>query len=312
MKKRLSTGRTGTWGEKMIKKNTRAGISSVLVLGVIAVLLTIVVPLVSRTVVDIRITKQQEDQARAFSVAETGLEQAMVAGGTEAGEIDGIKYEVTKATVGGAGNFYAYPKVVERDSPVFIWLVEHDDDGNFDPESSPLADIGNAYRGSTLDFYWGEPGMQPSVEKTPALEATLYYLRSGEYRAQRFALDPNSSRRRSENSFDWLNPSAVTTRDGYAFRQRVTVPCFGSNTVCLAVSLRLLYNFDKSHPVAIAGAGTNQIPLQGQCFQSLAKSGEEGETGIASRVERCLFYRAFPSIFNFGVFAGGEIEKGSR
>ncbi len=149
MKRRLSTGRTGTWGKKMIKKNTQVGISSVLVLGVIAVLLTIVVPLVSRTVVDIRITKQQEDQARAFSVAETGLEQAMVAGGTE-GEIDGIKYEVTKATVGGASNFYAYPKVVERDSPVFVWLVKHNDNGNFDPESSPLTDITNAYRGSLL------------------------------------------------------------------------------------------------------------------------------------------------------------------
>ncbi|MGB9585898.1 MAG: hypothetical protein ACPL7A_00585, partial [Anaerolineales bacterium] len=61
-----------------MKKNS--GQALLIILLVMAVGLTIGLAVISRSVTDIRISRQEEESARMFSVAEAGIEEALKAG----------------------------------------------------------------------------------------------------------------------------------------------------------------------------------------------------------------------------------------
>jgi hypothetical protein len=294
------------WAVVEMERKNQQGISTVLILGIIAVLVTLVIPLVSQTVVDVRISKQQEEQARAFSIAETGLEKALI-GEADPGvpyEVGDITYRVARAGKGG-GEVFIYPKNVERDSPITVWLMEHQG-VDFDSQAS-LDTGGDRYQAPTIDFYWGEPGTPSSEEQTPAVEVTLFYQDSlGNFEIEKYPFDPHVIRRGS-NRFDLAEsggPYFLEEREFQFRKTGVSLSCTMGN-VCYALRLRLLYN-DTPQPIAIEGVGDN-IPRQGECFQSVATV---ETSGITSRLERCSFYKDFPSIFDFVLYSSSNLEKG--
>ncbi|MBN1263270.1 MAG: hypothetical protein JW991_02845 [Candidatus Pacebacteria bacterium] len=289
-----------------------SGASAIIVLGVVAVLVSIVVPLLSQTVVDVRITKQQEEQARAFSVAETGLERALVGGALPTGTVDNIHYEVTELGRGDASN-YVYPRSVEKEMPITIWLAEHEG-SVFDSEADLIMNPGPAerYNAGVIDFYWGNPGTSEASDQTPALEATLYYylINPGPapdyYQVKRYAFDPYGNRRLS-NSFtepDDIDGGNTIDSQEFQFYHHVSdLPCVGQNR-CYALRLRLLYNDNQAHMVGLSGSGN--IPRQGVCKESVATV---LTSQVTSRLQRCVFYRDFPSLFDFVLYTGGDLTK---
>lgn len=62
-------------------RSGQSGQALLLVLLSMAVVLTIVLSILSRSVTDIAVTSRDEEALRAFSAAEAGVEQALVAGG---------------------------------------------------------------------------------------------------------------------------------------------------------------------------------------------------------------------------------------
>lgn len=263
-----------------------------------AVLVTIVVPLISRTVVDVAITRQQEEQARAFSVAETGLERVLVGeAGAESGTIGDIDYTVTK-TGKGEDALFIYPKRLERDFPVTVWLIEHTG-ADFSPEAA-IDFGGSRYTEGQIIFAWGAPGTPADAEDTPALEATLFYEEGGNVKVEKFAYNPNTTK---GDGFD----SAVIGNfsvggENFAFQAGAVVDCDLGRT-CYALRVRLLYS-DEAQPLAIEGE--SELPRQGLCYQSRATL---ASSGVTSRVERCVFYKTFPSIFDFAVYSGSNLQK---
>ena len=94
----------------------QSGQALLIILLVMAVGLTVALAIVSRSVTDIRISRQEEESARAFSAAEAGIEQALIGGeGDYSIESEGETITAHVSQVGqGGGQTFIFPGQVQR------------------------------------------------------------------------------------------------------------------------------------------------------------------------------------------------------
>jgi hypothetical protein len=257
---------------------------------ILAVGLTAGLAIVSRSVTDIRISQQEEESARALSLAEAGIEKALIdptilSGGDV---VSGVNYTVTQEILGNDTEFdFGEGRFAAGDTQT-VWLVGHsgEDINRSDP-----------YLGSQIEVFWGNKGTPRNLATTPALEATFIYY-DGVYKIARYALDPNSVGRPSQNSFNSSinNPSVALGE----FSKILTVP-----VTTYALRLKLLYN-NIPHNLGIRAVGSVTIPEQGSCYTSTATV---QNSGITRSVKQCNFFKAPPEIFDYVLFSGGDLVK---
>ncbi len=129
------------------------------VLLVMVVLLTVGLAVVSRSVTDIRISKEVEEASRAFAAAEAGIEDVLkretITAGSETIPIGDLETEVTVTTTNSFG------AKIERNETASVAL--------------------DGFTGTGLDVNWSNSG----------LELTLFYDFGG-YKIARWALDDGS------------------------------------------------------------------------------------------------------------------------
>ena len=273
-------------------KNLRnqRGQALLIVVLVMAVALTIGLAVVSRSITDIKISRQEEESSRVFSVAEAGIEEALKLGSGTSGAISEISYTVSETAQGG-GREFVFPATINAGDTQTVWLVEHDNDGN-------LTETGR-YTGNTIDLYWGNENQDPNQSTTPALEVSVIYKEGTSYKLTRGAFDPNSSRR-NDNSFDEADVGSYSI-GGKTFRFRklgFTLP----GGIPYALRLRLLYNNDQAQILGIAG--TSNFPSQGKCYESTASL---STSGITRKVQQCQFHKTPPGIFDYVLFSEGDL-----
>lgn len=274
------------------------GQALVIILLVLAVALTVVLSVVSRSVTDIAITTKEEDASRAFSAAEAGVEEALITGADVADvSIGEAKYSVDVEDLAVGGREFPYPEKISAGDAATVWFISHAPDGSL---TCPTC-----YTGSSMKVCWGEPGTRNGSSDTPALEAATFYKTSGgEYRVARAAFDPNATRR-ADNSFSTpslANGSCSIAGQNYAFATNVSFS--GFNTGLQLSHLRLLYNTDRPHSVG-ATVPSGQLPSQGKKIQSTGTAGE-----ATRKVEVYELFSDLPPIFGLGVFTGsGGISK---
>lgn len=272
-------------------KKFESGQALLVVLLVMAVGLTISLAIVSRSLTDIKISQQEEESARAFSVAEAGLEEALKMGAGTTGTIGDVTYQVTEVAQGGEKEF-VFPKRVARDDAQTIWLVGHNAESQPDPSIS-------SYDETTIEIYWGNEGAEIN-DATPALEAILIYQDGGDYQVARFPFDPNGGRR-ATNQFGGASiGSYELAGTNFQFKQTINFPSADSY---YALRLRLIYN-DESQVLGVKGEAN--LPDQGNCYDSTATI---ETTGITRRVQQCRLYKAPSGIFDYVLFSGGDLTK---
>jgi len=283
-------------------KNLRnqRGQALLIVVLVMAVALTIGLAVVSRSITDIKISRQEEESARVFSVAEAGIEEALKLGSGTSGTIgEGealIGYTVSETGQGG-GTEFVFPAINAGDTQT-VWLVEHDNDGN-------LTETGR-YTGNTIDLYWGNENQDPNQSTTPALEVSVIYKEGTSYKLTRGAFDPNSSRR-NDNSFDEADVGSYSI-GGKTFRFRKLGFTLPGGTP-YAVRLRLIYNLDQAQILGVAdnnADGAQNFPSQGKCYESTASL---STSGITRKVQQCQFHKTPPGIFDYVLFSEGGLTK---
>jgi hypothetical protein len=274
-------------------KDKNSGQALLIGLLVVAVALTVGLSIISRSITDIRISQQEEESARVFSVAEAGIEASLKAGEATSVTIGEIEASVEPSTMGGSSEFVFPTEVVEGESQT-IWLMGHAPDGELNPV--------DPYGGSQLGFYWGNQGKNSNEDDTPALEVAVFYQDvSGEYLVQRGAFDPNSSRT-SLNGFEIAQTSGCQNGGTtYAFCK--TSYALPAGTL-YAVRMKLIYNSDEAHLLGISGNGN--FPSQGTCFVSTATN---TVSGITRKVEHCQFYPSLAGIFDYALFSEGNLVK---
>jgi len=274
-------------------KNNQNGQAVLIVLLIMTVILTIGLSVVSRSVTDIKISQQTQEAARAFWVAQAGLEKAIKANaGISSDSLNDIDYTVSKATLGG-GNEFVFPEKVKANETVTLWFVGHD-------ESTGLIDTGVSFK-DKITLYWGnesEAGV-PS-ESTPALEATLVYNKGG-FKNMHYTYDPFANRSVKTNFTPAVTTGSPFTVSGQNFKYSSDVIDLKDYGTPYFLRLRLLFN---PSPQVLGVLASSSLPNQGNCFES---SATVSESGIVRKLKQCQFWLVSPNIFDYVLFSGGGI-----
>lgn len=274
---------------KMIKlpkhsqPSSQNGQSLLIVVLSLAVVLTIVLSILARSVTDIKISTGSEESLRAFSAAEAGVERALIAGsGIGTTLIGNAQFSASVTKVGEGAKSFVSPAPTFSGETSFFWFVAHDANGNLTCGSGL-----SCFTGSQLKVCWGKEGTSGSLATTPAIEATIVYATTpGVYstlRAARTAFDPYDARIAS-NGFSAPDAGTCSVNgENFAFQKTVDLAAlgigagvYGSANGLQFLTVRTLYNTTESQPVAISVdfAGNGLLPGQGIVIESSGQSGE--------------------------------------
>lgn len=282
---------------RLSKNKANSGQAIIIILLVAAVGLTVGISLISRSVTDVRISRQEEEQARAFSAAEAGIEKAIEQGeGISREEFGDAEYSV-KATDLGKEAGFVFPKAVDQGDIKTVWLVEHAD-------GSPSRAAGE-FIGTAIDLCWGNTDQEADLEETPALEATLIYEEGGVYKVSKAVFDPNSVRATTQNNFTVAVggcSGVISAEQSYDFPFKGTI---SGITGPYALRLKLIYNNDKAQMLGVLG--NDILPSQGTIYDSTAVVGS-GDDLVTSRVQQVQYHDAPPGIFDYVLFSEGDLE----
>lgn len=290
----------------------QGGQALLLVLLSMAVVLTIVLSVLSRTITDITITTREEEALRAFAAAEAGIERALIIG-SNAGEFgNGASFTATISNFGHQQSEYVYPEKLLSGETAIIWFVDHDED-----DGGLTCDTNECFAGSSIKICWGEPGTASDSDTAPAIETSIFYANTpGDYstiRVARDTRDPNATRR-SSNSFqaDGTGTTCVIDDQEFAFRKILDlgtdlgIPA-GSYSVQNGLQfakIRILYN-DIAHTLGVdVSASGSTLPSQGVRIESAGSSGEANR-----RIEVFQTFGELPPIFDTVIFTTGGIVK---
>lgn len=277
-----------------VTKKSQDGQVLLIILLVVSVLLVVGLSAVSRSVTDIKTSRQSQEAARALWVAQAGLEEAIKTGsGIESLDTSGITYKVDRTQI-GEGSYFQFPNPISANESVTIWLVNHN-------ETTGAIEI-PPIQVSQLRIGWSAFG----DTENPALEATLIYKSGVNFFTRRYVYDPNNS-----HSTNFAGDAGSCTfgetdfAGGTVFAHCSGIIAFPAGIPYL-MRIKLLFN-SSPQPVGVevtAASLSQSFPIQGQCYDSTAKV---NESGVTRRLRECRFWPVTPSIFDNLLWSGSDI-----
>jgi hypothetical protein len=291
-----------------------SGQMAILVMLVLVVALTIGLTALTRTVTNIKQSTITDESNRAYSAAEAGIEDAL-RGNTQYNQNLTIGSGPNTATFvisspapqGGTATPFAFPNPLDKDEAQQVWLFDYN---NYKTNStSPYQGFFNSCsiqsNCNQLTVYWGTNGTIGAT--TPALEAAFIYKTSTDFGVDKYAIDPNHTRGNNFSPEDSGSaPYTITTTQGnksYYFKKTFTLDAY-TNKQYLLLRLKLLYNSDSKHDVAVNpdpnSKGTT-LPAQGQVIDSQGTSGD-----AVRKIRVYQSYPTLPSIFDYVLFNGSS------
>lgn len=300
---------------KKLPNNQSSGQALLIILLVMAVVLTIGLSVVSRSVTDIKISEQTEDSARAFSAAEAGIEQALLIGGSgdlSLSTTNDTRVKFNTIEVSEGAGWYIYPSAVSTDQIVTVWL------GNYD-NATGVYTFG--YTGNGLRVYWGNSGTVNNISSTPAMEVSIYYKDGTDYKVGKYMLDPYSGRITDPafcvpggskctgvSSFVYSGAGESMGGQNFPFAATLDLTNFTplpATRYPLFARLRLLYSTNKSHFVGVAASGTGTLtfPSQGKDITAVGTAGDTSRKVNVFRPKP-----APPAIFDFALYSGTDLH----
>jgi hypothetical protein len=291
----------------------QGGQALLLVLLSMAVVLTIVLSVLSRTITDITVTTSEEEALRAFAAAEAGIERALIVGSNTGDFGEGASFTATVSNFGQQQSEYVYPEKILSGETAVVWFVDHDEDSG-----GLTCDTGECFSGSSIKICWGEPGTASDSDTTPAIETSVFYAETpGDYSTVRIARDtrdPNVIRRSSNNfQADEVGTACVISDQEFAFRKILNfgtdlgIPAgsYGVQNGLQFAKIRILYNTGMAHTMGVDVSATgNSLPSQGVRIESAGSSGEANR-----RIEVFQTFGELPAIFDAAIFSPGGIVK---
>ncbi|KKS77644.1 MAG: hypothetical protein UV74_C0013G0167 [Candidatus Woesebacteria bacterium GW2011_GWB1_43_14] len=284
-----------------MKNNNLSGQALLFVLLAMAVVATLVLSAVSRSISDVEVTTVEEDSLRAFNAAEAGVEQALVglvSEGTYDVGTEGASYQLDVKTIGDQESSYNYPFDLSSGSTGIVWFVSHDADEN--PSCSGLP----CYTESSIRVCWGLEGYSSGQSTTPAVEVAVLYDTGG-LKIARAAYDPNNARV-GGSGFSGQDGQCTAGEVSYAFSKNISFADLGiaDSSGLQLMSVRMLYN-DVGQPLGVVTPG-QLLPSQGNLIESTGISGDANR-----RVQVYALYATLPSLFESAIAttsSGGIIQ----
>lgn len=299
----------------MIFKSSKneSGQALLIVLLSMAVVLTIVLSILARSITDLSFSSQDEDSLRAFSAAEAGVEKALIIG-SDIGStsIGSATYNASVSSSAEGEKVFSNPISLTSGESTTIWFIAHDEDGDFTCSSEKPC-----FKGNRMKVCWGKTGTSSSSDTTPAIEVSIFYtITPGDYsttQIARVALDPNESRR-ALNNFSAPDGGICTLGDDtYQFQKTIV---FSDINIPVAVQnqenglqfakVRFFYNTDTTHNVGfdVDFPGNTLFPSQGIKIESFGTSGDANR-----KLNVYQSYAETPEIFDSAVFSLGGVAE---
>ena len=285
------------------------GQALLVILLIMAVALTVGLSITSRSITDIKISEISEESARAFSAAEAGVEEALLAG--EAGALAGefttqtdakVTYETTTSDF-GAGNEFVFPSGINRDQVQTLWFAEND------------ASLTKSYDVNSFKVYWGKPG--DTGDNAAALEVTVYYQDAGGYKASKYALDSNAVSRGNNfcplstpdpncdsSEVDTFVTGGTAPMGGQTFQYSTRIKFkfyVPGVTKLIFARMRILYR--DNQPLGAQGIG-DTFPSQGLAITSTGYSG-----ATSRKVQVVKYHPAPPPFFDMVLYSKTNLSK---
>ncbi|EKD62645.1 MAG: hypothetical protein ACD_52C00102G0002 [uncultured bacterium] len=309
------------------KLSNSQGQAVLLVVLTLAVVLTLVLSIVARTITDVQTTSVEEDSLRAFSAAEAGIERHLNSSTYTFTDFAVNNVEVTGSITpkyNGDAQIN-YPEKLKEGEVATVWFVEHDSSGNLVCDGSPVCyDAANA-NSATLRLCWGETGGPDA-----AAEISIYYdpdydFDFSDVQVARFAVDPVDLRADTNNFKDdqsGITGCTAVGDEAVSYIRRMTINLDDTGSLkfdipdavltnekgLLFARVRFYYNGSGSVPfgMTLPGGGGNSV------FASQARVIESsGRFGDAERsVEVTALYPDLPPIFDYSLFSlGGSLSQ---
>jgi Tfp pilus assembly protein PilX len=275
---------------KLRYKNSQ-GQALVLVLLALAVVLTIVLFVLSRSITDIAVSSSESSAVSAFSAAEAGVEQALVIGSGGSATVGSGSYTSQVSSVGLGSSSFVYPIDINSGDSMTLWLNAQDaNSSDFD--------------GSTLKICWGKSGEYANSALVPAIEAVVFYETVADVPASakiaRAAFDPNESRRVS-NSFSAAGGSCGVGGQSFGFQATLDLSEIPNPQFVL---VRMFYNTDSGQPLAFDSTDGALFPSQGILVDSSGVSGQSSR-----KVQVFQGWPEIPAPFQFAIYSSTGLTK---
>jgi Tfp pilus assembly protein PilX len=272
-----------------MRRNNESGQALVLVLLSLAVVLTLVLFVLSRSITDVAVSSSQEESVRAFSAAEAGVEVALlntVIGSSYQNSLKNNSSYNSVITSFSADNpsDFAFPSPLLSGETMTTWFVGHDSSGNLICDSGAAGTT--CFKGSSMRVCWGNPDVTSADPSTwPAIEVSIYYEATpgdlATVRIARAAYDPNSSRTAVNSFAAPVTSNCTVAGTTYPFQENITfsnlsIPSgsYNSENGLQFARIRMFYNTTTGQAVGVTVAGTGaNLPSQGESIVSTGTAG---------------------------------------
>lgn len=305
---------------KLPKYNQQGQALLIVLLGM-AVALTMILSVVSRSITDIQLTSRDEESQRAFSAAEAGVERALFTGESSSDEITaGVGYSAQVSNVSEGTGLYTSSSLFKSGQSETIWFVSHDDEGEMTCTDKPCTTENNPappYLG--MNVCWGVKGTSATAVQTPAAEVMVYYDSSppsalgGNYanvRVAKWVFDPNTTRT-NNNNFTTAAQSPCAFNSEYQFGTgiinfrnptyySISDSCLQTSGCLLFAKIKMVYNNTTAHPISVQ-LSNGELPGQSILIESRGSVGNEAQ----SVIEATKSFREIPTIFESAIFSMG-------
>lgn len=286
---RLNYMKIGGVGRVGVLRNSE-GQALVIVLLSLAVVITIILFVLSRSITDIAVSDTESQSVSAFSAAEAGVEQALVIGTGSSATIGDASYNASISNVASGVTSFVYPIEINSGDSMTLWLRSQD--------SSP------SFTGNSIKVCWGKPGTSASSSTTPAIEVVLFYQtiagNPATTRVYRMGYDPYTGRPVS-NAFTSVGAGA--TIDGRVFPFCSTLDVTGLSNPQFAV-IRMFYNTNTAHPIGFDTTTAATFPTQGINIDSSGTSGQSKR-----RVQVFQGWPEVPLAMLYGLYSPSGLSK---
>lgn len=303
----------------MRNKKTQTGQVLLLVLLAMAVLATVALSVVSRSISEVGVTTREEESLRAFSAAEAGIEQGLITGTLEevaTNSVEPITEELSVPAPAGSttvGTFtaevkrypqnlreFAYPyELYSGQSGTVSFVTRNDSGGIVSCGSAPC------FTGNTIRLCWGNPS---NTAQTPAVLVNIIYDDGG-YAVASAGYDPDSSRRQIGVGGAPANLMSAPTGgnctiagQAYSYYADINFATLGISGTPIIMRVTTLYNNTEPHIFGVSTA--SDLPVQGRRVTSEGSAGE-----VTRRIDVFSLNPEVPFIFDAALYSDGDIIK---
>lgn len=246
------------------------------------VALTAGLSIASRTITNLKLSKQNQESQRAFQAAQSGIEKFLASGTGGNSAFNNASFDTSVTSIDQSERVLNNGISIDQDRGADVWLSQY-------------PDYSSKYSGG-LTIYWGGKGQTACVsgqgdKSIPALEIVILSGVVGLPTFTRYSYDPCNASATRGNGFatpggGTYTTSAASNIPGTVFLYSTTLPAVSNGLIMKVIPI---YN-STIIGVKFTPSGGSTVPSEGRVITSTGTSGDTKR--------KVLYYESYPQLPN--------------